>query len=208
MLPWSSIPASMFELHGRGGEAYPIMEAFMEMPPILDPTAGVRSRINRIHNQAMRFALMETMKRHHKLRIPGHFDRWKQSKYKYKRRSRITKILKSHKALQSQADLVKTGGSKREMTTRIRIRIGGSASGGKMTVTGILRWRPGMRQSKRATGVTREVMSDEIARFTPEEEQEAAQDMAFYYLQYLEKNLSGRAKIKVSDTLRNYGLSV
>lgn len=205
-------PTALGALPGRMANAIPFLESYIIMPPMLDPTGGSRTRINRVHAQAVKYALAEVMKWHHREHIPSHFNKWRQHKYQFSKRARVTKIIK-RESKSDPADLVgipqKRRGrlsTKEEMTRRIRIRVGGTTGAGKITVTGILRFPPGMREKTGATGVTKEVMADEISRWTVEEERAAAQKFVDLYLDFLDNNLSKRAKFKVGGTLRRYGL--
>lgn len=175
---------------GGGGSMVPIMEAVITMPEMLDQEFSDRSRINRLHAKVCKEALTKTLQLHHKKRIPQHFDAWKQEKYNYAPRSPVTDLKKLRRP-GGGADLVKTGRTKREMTQRMQVRHGGSASTGQITSTGVLRWPPGFKTPD-AGRVNRGQMIIEIQTFTEREQAEVAEDFMRFYREGIVEALRGR----------------
>jgi len=178
------------------------MEAVVELPELMVAPKG---RIARVIAQATKEALRREMMFHHKRRIPDHFNRFRQRKYGYKDRSERTEAIKRQR---NQADLVKSGKTKREMTSKISIRFPRTGQGG-VSILGALRWPAGFRvNAAAAQGVTPQVMADEISRWTPREERTAADHVRDNFVEFLEKNLSRRAKLKMKGQLTAIGVRV
>lgn len=197
-----SLPGSVMGQGGRGS-LFPIMEAVFVLPEMLDPKGSPRSRMNRIHTRAVKVALIKTMQLHHKKRIPQHFNAWKQKKYGYEERSHVTKRKKRGK---DPADLVKTGRTKHEMQSRMKISVTGNIATG-MQVKGVLRWPPGQKLTTQGK-INRKQMSDEIARFTTQEEAMTHRQFLAFYLAELKKELSGRKRVRREIRARLAGLGV
>lgn len=185
----------------------PLMTAVIELPEVLDPTHGGNTRINKLHNAACKDAMEKVLLHHKKVRIPWHFMIGKQKRYQYKTRSRAYYAMKRRRGF-DPADMVKTGISKMMMTGVIspRIKIGGSGMG-TMTGTMTLLWKRGMRQGKKSNmGVTIKQMTEEMERWTAEEEQEAAEQFVMFYLDYIDKNIRPRTRIKMASRLASMGI--
>lgn len=187
---------------GGRGTAIPIMEAVVELPELMVSSKG---RVARVINQATREALKKEILLHHRRRIPDHFNRFRQGKYRYQPRSERTRQIKQklHKA-----DLVRSGKTKSQMTRNITIRFPRTGGQG-VSILGILKWPPGFRFNRAASrGVTPQVMADEISRWTLREEHDAANHIRDDFVEFLEQNLSRRAKIRMRAQLGRLGVRV
>jgi hypothetical protein len=197
----TKLSSSAFTKAGRG-TLIPIMEAVVELPELMVSSKG---RVARVINRAIREALKKEMLFHHKRRIPEHFNRFRQRKYGYQKRSERVERIKGRR---SQADLVKSGRTKREMTKTMSIRFPRTGQAG-VSILGTLRWPPGFRLNRSALkGITAEVMADEISRWTSREERVAASHVRDNFVEFLEQNLSRRAKLKIKDQLTAIGVRV
>jgi hypothetical protein len=193
-----AVPLPAFAQDGRGTKAFPIMEAIIELPAMLDPTQGRGSRANRIHSQAVKTAMRKTLEWHHRKRIWQHFNRFRQKKYKFDRRDQ--EYLRRKRFVGKEGpdtDLVRSGKTKFEMVNRFRLsvsNISGAAFGtlGKLT----MRWPRGHKEPAGQRGVTKKVMADEIARFTNQEEKESAQQFVDFYLREVDKLTASRPRIR------------
>jgi hypothetical protein len=198
-----SISGKSFGRGGRGSPTVPIFEALVEIPDLL---VSPKSRVARVHRAAVKKALFEEMKFHHLKRIPEHFNRYRQKKYRYARRSDRTR---QKKARLGQPDLVRSSRTKKRMVREMEIRhprMGGQQG---VSVVGLLRWPIGFRFGGAAKrGVTPEVMSEEISRFTLREERTVAQHVMNTYVDELNKNLSRRAKRQIRGQLGRLGIKV
>lgn len=76
-------------------------------------------------NRMAKDSMDEELAKHHKQRIPGHFSREARSKYKHKPRRRPYMAFKKRK-FGSIADLVKTGETRRRVTSTYRRSLGGA----------------------------------------------------------------------------------
>lgn len=192
-----------FSTGGRGSDMFPIMEALVEIPQFM---VSPSSRIGRVIHRGVRESLHKEMQFHHKRRIPDHFNRFRQKKYAYAPRSERTRAIKQRR---NQADLVKTSRTKRKQTSEIKIEFPRAGGTGGVLCRGTLKWPVGFRVNTAATkGVTAEVMAKEISRFTAREEQIAAEHIRDSLVEYLNTNLSRRAKIKIAPQLRRLGIGV
>jgi hypothetical protein len=159
----------------------------------------------RDHNRIMKDAMRTVLERHHKERIPGHFEHSAHGKYGYQPRSRKY-IDRKVKLGLGGTDLVMTGATKQEMTSHAEFVVGGAAEGGKKALTGkiVLRFafgrqvqmgyakraayqtRTGQTYSPRQAGGTAGVdlaqMKKEIQAMTAEEKREIALEFRAEYL--------------------------
>lgn len=180
-------------------------EIMVELPQMLDPSAKATSRINRVHARGIKAGIEHALRMHHQKEIPDHFNFWKQKKYKYTPRSPET--IAAKKLLgRDRADLVKTGATKKKMQKSIdRLRLGGSASSGRVTGTMTLRFPPGKVDPPRQR-ITVRVMSSEIARTVPPERTQLRMWMMEVYKRTLDQELSKRARTQVGQRLRQLGI--
>ncbi len=153
---------------------------------------------NRVLNAAAREALGEVLRTHHRRRIKQHFEATNRGKYRHKERTDRTKGRKM-RSYKSRTDLVKSGRTRDRMTSQYQIRFSGTAMGtqGKSPgLTGILvlKWPFPTSRDNPTFLVTIQQMSDEIGRWTPEEEKEAAEQFAKLYAASLAAATAGRAR--------------
>ena len=170
----------------------PAIEALIELPEMLDSGTATssRGRINRAHTKAVRQALFNAMVKHHKTRIPQHFNKYKQVKYQYKRRNPVT-IAKKVRRGRDPADLVKSKRTKQSMTRKMTIRMSGTAGSGKVTATGVMTWPPGFYFPDKGP-INRAVMNDEIASFTFQETMDVGDDFIKEYMRLITIDLRSR----------------
>jgi len=174
----------------RGGQMIPIMEAVITAPILMHADS---SRVGRTIRRIVRDALKEELLFHHKKRIPEHFNKWRQRKYRYQPRSPRVRLIKQRR---NQADLVKSGRSKRKATNQIRITFPRGAGRG-VFIRGTMKWPTGFRGSSTGRGVTQAVMEDEITRWTLQEERVATTHIGDSVTERLRRTLSNRAKFKL-----------
>lgn len=187
----------------RGSAMMPIMEAIVTIPTLMVSGAG---RVARVINNASRMALKKELLFHHKRRIPEHFNKWRQRKYRYQPRSERVAMVKRRR---NQADLVKTRRTKNKMVSTMKVMFPRSGDKGVVFIRGHLPWPAGFRFSGTASrGVTPEVMADEISRWTLQEERTAAVHVRDNWVENLRQNLSKRAKLKVGPQLAALGIKV
>ena len=175
---------------GGGANMMPAIEALIELPEMLDSGTAVssRGRINRAHTKAVRQALFNAMAKHHRVRIPQHFNKYKQVKYQYKKRNPITL---QKKVRRDPADLVKSKRTKQSMTRKMTIRMSGTAGSGKVTATGVMTWPPGFYNPDKGP-INRAVMNDEIASFTFQETMDVGDDFIKEYIRLIAEDLRSR----------------
>lgn len=132
---------------------------------------------NRLHNKLVKELVREELQKHHKVRIPQHFQRSATKKYGYakriSRRGRLSYYAWKQKKYGSNRDLVKTGDSEREMKAHGQVTVAGAATGGNIDGRLKMRfnWRGGTGRvrSQRGFGVGPEQMVKEVQAMTPDE---------------------------------------
>jgi len=184
-------------------QSMPEIECTVSMPKILDPRGTGRSRVNNIQRESISHGMKEALIKHHTKRVPGHFNHWRQKKYNYMTRSEETRQRKEQ--LTGAADLVRSKRTKQRVTSRIDIKRPKKNKFG-ILVTGKSRMKSDMRERAGARGVTREVMKDEITRWTKEEEASAAGDFAEAYKKKLLSKLTTRQIVRL-EALGSPGLA-
>jgi hypothetical protein len=172
----------------------------------------------RIHNRCAKNALREEAVKHHKERIPLHFQRSARQKYGYQPRKEKYMRFKA-RVFRSVTDLVKRGKTKDAMTQgESKIRLGGKAADengvfGGMKATLELPFPIGTDAQKRiakriksgkgtrptgprGTGVTIPQMKKEIATIIPTESRDIAQGFLRRYGQHLARELARAPRIR------------
>lgn len=155
----------------------PVLRTTIEVPELLFDAA-------RVNNEIVKTAIREEAFKHWRQRIPRHFQQGATGKYGYAKRQSLMRAgnkwisyntwkARKHK---SRRDLVKTGATQREMTSRAKITVGGAAEGGKKPLTVTLRlrfpFRGGTGRFRKSTSrqaVTIDQMAKEIQAVTPDE---------------------------------------
>lgn len=195
--------SDMSKMGFRGSDMMPITEAIIEFPDLLLAPKG---RVIRVFRRAATKALKDEMLFHHKKRIPEHFNKWRQGKYRYQSRSERTRLMKTRSG---QADLVKSGRTKREVTSRIRIT-NPRGSGGGVFIKGWMRWPAGFSgdDNQYPQKITTDVMVSEITRWTLREERVATEHIGVSVKNQLDDELSVRAKRQVKKTMGLLGIKV
>lgn len=163
---------------------------------MLLPTAG------RLHNAIAKDAVRDTLVKHHRRRIPGHFQRPAHGKYGYAQRSPRYRAAKQKK-YGSSIDLVRTGRTKQQMTTQRQITVSGQATAG--TIRGRLTLRfpfpGGSLRFKAAAGtrqrVTIEQMAREIRTITSDEIQQINRDIRGLYVDGVKKRAGQRQLVTI-----------
>lgn len=165
-----------------------------KLPEIIDPEKK-SSRPRRVQNAAVRYALIEVLKLHHRHRIKEHFKQGAKRKYRHFPRHEVT-IKKKRKHWGSLPDLVKTGSLRTAMRTgKPKMFVRGKAESG--SVRGVMRLAmpPKFRQFPGARGVTRDKMADEIGRFTEDEKRVIAEkEFMKFYRRHIENELRKRKR--------------
>lgn len=158
----------------------------------------------RYHNKYAKEAIRETMEKWH-----GHGSKGFQKHYRRDARERYnhfprTEKYKRYKArrFKSTLDHVKTGRSKRRMTTQYKFRAGGSASGGNLSATLILTFpfKGGtgrFRKEGTHQQFTIEKMILELQRFDEEDPKNLAQWFKEAYMKKVEQHRSKRKRIRI-----------
>lgn len=181
-----------------------------------EPLLNGRSFL-RLHNRCAKEALRAEGVKHHKERIPLHFERPAHSRYGYQRRSEKYMRFKARK-FRSVTDLVKTKRTKEAMTQgEAKIRIGGKAAddagvaaGLKLTLTlpfpigqdaqqqVARKIRSGRRhfEKRQTSGVTIPQMKKEIATIIPSEAYQIARGFRRGYGQRLAAGLAKAPRLR------------
>lgn len=152
----------------------------------------------RVLNAAGKTALGEVLRTHHRRRIRQHFEATNREKYRHKPRTESTKRRKMAR-YRSRTDLVKSARTRDRMTTQYQIRIGGTVAGTSarspgLTGTLILKFPFPASFDNSTNRVTLADMRDEIGRWTPEEEKEAAAQFAEIYAKEISRATAGKKR--------------
>jgi len=203
--PLGPLPAIAATGGGRG-TIIPIFEAIVVIPELLDPSGSPRSRINRLHFTAVRDSAEQCLKTHQKKRIKRHFHAQTQKRYHYKRRSAGTIAIKQRRARAGNlrasgnvpTQLVKSGKTRKRMKSappKFRHRRGGGHD--VIRVEMRLPFKHGFRAVNLPNAkVTVDDLKDEISRWTPAEEREAAEQFKRNYVNKLRIRLTKRQKLQ------------
>ena len=186
----------------------PQFSATMELPQMLDPSAGGKSRVNRIHSKAVKTAMRETLIDHHRKRMRGHFRQTNRNKYRHYERTTVTKRTKRRR-YHSITDLVASGRTRDKMVRAYdRLRVGGSAEGGAVTGTMSFKFPFPVARSvslRKIGSVTPQKMTEEISRWTAGEEKEAAEFFIRMYRAEVLKALKPRMRKRLDARLASLG---
>jgi len=167
----------------------------LEVPAIL-----VNSE--RIHNSLSRRALRTAIELHHERRIPRHFQQQAHARYGYADRSKRY-ISAKIRRYGTGTDLVKTGRTKREMTSTRRLSIGGQASTSSLRATLKLRFPfPGgsgrFRNRNGRQAVSVQQMAREVETISAGEMLEIQRQLEDGYAGLVEAETSARMRIKLT----------
>jgi hypothetical protein len=162
--------------------------------PLLTDRAFVR-----LHNRVAKDALRDEALHHWKRRIPDHFRATARAKYSYKERTPRYKAIKMRQGY-GRTDLVRTGATRDKITReQPTIRMGGRAANPDGT-TGQLKLTMRMRfpfpLGQAGSGVTGDQMKKEVGRILPVEGSDVAAGFKKRYLDYLNKALATRPKLR------------
>lgn len=126
---------------------------------------------NNVWNRFAADSLREELEKHHKLRVPYHFQYSRQKAYDYKRRSKKWFIMR-RKYYKSQTDLKASGAMQAQITQARSISVAGSWRGSEGLV-GKLRMRFRHKEwGKHQRGVSPKDMVKEVQKITDREKQE------------------------------------
>jgi hypothetical protein len=183
----------------RGAKYIPKISVLLVMPHALDPSGSARSRVNNRQKLAMATAMGRAMITHHKKRIPQHFHRGLQKKYRFKRRAPKTYFRKRARGI-ADWHLVDRQDLKKAITGfMLPPRRVGTSTG--VTVVGVMQMPHGMVPNKSGSkGVTMEVMKNEITQVTAAEYGEIARDTEWEYEKELRVVLSPRQRKRLNIT--------
>lgn len=165
----------------------------LDMPEMIAPDAP-RSRLRRIQGQAVKQALQDALRLHHRNVIKEHFKRDARHRYRHFPRHPAT-IARKQLHWGNLPDLVKRG--------RLRAHIKGQTpkifargSWGATNVTAVmtLQFPSHMRQFPGASGVTMEKMGNEIARFDTSDRTKLQEEFKKSYLRFIGKALKKRKR--------------
>ena len=173
-----------------------------EIPELLEPG---NARMARVMNRIVKESIKEEMIKHHKSRIPHHFDPFKQKKYRYKKRDPQT-IERKRRQRGRAADLVQTGRTKRDIKSRIDIRISGAAGKGNVVAKGRMFMKRGMRPSKGSDDVSIDQMADEIRVITRQEAGDILVGYSERIIKKLDASLTPRVRRRVKSQLQSLGI--
>jgi hypothetical protein len=137
------------------------------------------------------------------MRIPDHFNFHRQKKYSYKKRSQAT-IARKRKGGRDPSDLVKSRKTKISVTGMGTIRVGGSATGGKITGTLTMRMPPGMRDG--ATPIKIQDLKNEILTVAPAEEVRMTEHFRRDYVRLIREGLKARTQVRMAARLGALGI--
>ncbi len=181
----------------------PRLTLVVEMPEAIDPDGGKRSRVNALHNTAVKAAGKKTLIRHQVKRLPKHFEQAARSKYRYFPRAPRTREKKKRTGM---PDLVKTGRTKVQITKRRpqSLRAGGNAASGRIRFS--MRFSFPFKVKSRDKGVTAPLMAQEIERWTQTERDEAAIDFQLEYLSDIRARLKPRMRKRLGARLSKLGI--
>lgn len=158
----------------------------LRMPAMLDPQGSSRSRVNKVQRDAVVAGLSFALSQYHRKYIPLHFNRSRQKKYRFKRRSPRTIRRKRRRGI-ADWHLVESRRTKSKIIGQMegprRVRM---PSG--IGVLGVMRWPSGMVDNPK--GVTMKDMADEIRQMTPDEVNQVMRWTNMGYFKFLDKELS------------------
>ena len=191
--------------------AFPALAAIVSYPELFEPGAG-RTRMNQRHNAAVKQALRQCLEHHHRHTWPKHFQFGAHRRYRYGQRSPRTLLIKSKRG-RRYLDLVLSGKAKRNMTSpawpRIRVR-GATYSGKRVVATMTIRWPADYkdRANARPEHITKRKMTDELERWTRDEERSIADRFARLYTQEMRRRIrtGGRVTKRFGDKLHAQGI--
>lgn len=166
----------------------------------------------RYHNQYAKEALRETIEQWHDSPkgFPKHFKRDARQRYRHFKRDEKYKRMKARK-YHSTVDLIKTGRTQRRMESQYKLRLGGSATGGNLSVNLILsfpfkggsgRFRTNLDRGHRQMQAEQnwkwiEQMKIELQRFDDEDPKILARWFKANYMKRVEQHRAARKRKRI-----------